>query len=81
MTKNTYEANILCSQTFKYFKNTHFFRIIHLRPPSPKRPVAEMAALNYPRPYFWYCQVFAWVWTLLKAFFISLTFSLWPGNA
>jgi len=25
MTKNTYEANILFSLTFKYFKNTHFF--------------------------------------------------------
>ena len=41
--KNTYEANILCSLTFKYFKNTHFLRIKHLRPPSPKRPVTEMA--------------------------------------
>ena len=37
--KNTHEANILCSQTFKEFQKHTFFRIKHLRPPSPKRPV------------------------------------------
>jgi len=41
--KNTYVANILCSLTFKVFKNTHFFRIKHLRPSSPKRLVAELS--------------------------------------
>jgi len=41
--KNTYEANILCSLTFKVFQKHTFFRIKHLRPPSPKRPVAETA--------------------------------------
>jgi len=41
--KNTYEANILCSPTFKVFQKHAFFRIKHLRPLSPKRPVAETA--------------------------------------
>jgi len=41
--KNTYEANILCSVAFKIFQKHTFFRIKHLRPPSPKRPVAETA--------------------------------------
>jgi len=36
--KNTYEANILCSLTLKVFKKNTIFRIIHLRPPSPKCP-------------------------------------------
>ena len=39
--KNTYEANTLCGLTFKVFQKHTFFRIIHLQPPSPKRPVAE----------------------------------------
>jgi len=41
--KNTYEANILCSLTFEVFQKHTFFRIKHLRPPSPKRPVADTA--------------------------------------
>ena len=49
--KNTYEANVLWSMTFKENKNTHFFRIKHLRPPSPKRLVAETAVPNCPRPW------------------------------
>jgi len=48
--KNTYEANILCSLTFKVFQKHTFFRIKLLRPPSPKRPVAETASANCPRP-------------------------------
>jgi len=35
--KNTYEANILCSLTFKVFQKHTFVCIIHLRPPSPNR--------------------------------------------
>jgi len=34
--KTTYEANILCSLTFKIFQKHTFFHIKHLRPPSPK---------------------------------------------
>jgi len=34
--QNTYEANILCCLTFKVFQKYTFFRIKHLRPPSPK---------------------------------------------
>jgi len=41
--KNTFEAIILCSLTFKVFQEHAFFRIKHLQPPSPKRPVAETA--------------------------------------
>ena len=36
----------------KYFKNTHFLHVTYLQMPSPKRPVAETAALNCPRPNF-----------------------------
>jgi len=51
MTKKTLiEANILCNLTFKVFQKHTFFRVKHLRPPSPKRPVAESAAPNCPRP-------------------------------
>jgi len=48
--KNTHKANILCSLTFKVFQKHTFFHIKHLRPPSPKRLVAETAAPNCPRP-------------------------------
>jgi len=41
--KNTYEANNLCSLTFKVFQKHTFFHIKHLWQPSPKRPVAETA--------------------------------------
>jgi len=41
--KNTSKANIICSLTFKVFQKHTFFRVKHLRPPSPKRPVAEKA--------------------------------------
>ena len=41
--KNIYEANILCSLTFKVFQKHTFFRMTHLQPPSPKRPVAKTA--------------------------------------
>jgi len=41
--KNTYETHILYSLTFKVFQKHTFFRIKYLRPPSPKRPVAETA--------------------------------------
>jgi len=48
--KNTYVANILCSLAFKVFQKHTFFRIKHFRQPSPKRPVADKAAPNCPRP-------------------------------
>jgi len=49
--KNTYEPSILCSLTFKVFQKKNCFRIKHLRPPSPKRPVAETSRRrNVPSP-------------------------------
>jgi len=59
--KNTSEANILCSLTFKVFQKHTFVCIKHLRPPSPKRPVAETAAPNCPKP-----QYYAFDWTRPK---------------
>jgi len=41
--KNTYEANILCSLTFRVFQKHIFFCIKYLRPPSPKLLVAELS--------------------------------------
>jgi len=41
--KNTYQVSILCSLNFEVFQKRTFFRIKHFRPPSPKRPVAEMS--------------------------------------
>jgi len=41
--KNANQAYILCSLTNEVFQKHTFFRIKHLRPQSPKRPVAEMS--------------------------------------
>jgi len=41
--RNTYQAIILCSLTTEVFQKHTFLRIKHLRPPSPKRPVAELS--------------------------------------
>jgi len=47
--KNTFEANMLCSLTFKVLQERTVFRIIYLRPLSLKRLVAKTAAPNCPR--------------------------------
>ena len=51
--KNSYEANILSSLIFKVVQKHALFRIKHLRPPLPKRPIAETAAPSCPRPHNW----------------------------
>ena len=55
--KNTYEANILCSLTFKVFQKHTFFHIIHLQPPSPKRHSAELSQTEL-------CMYFALHWQI-----------------
>ena len=42
---------IFCSLTLKFLKNTLFYPMKHLWPPSPKRPVAETASTKCPRPF------------------------------
>jgi len=51
-TKTLMKQTSFAVKLSKYFKNTHFFLITHLQPPSPKRPVAETAVPNCPRPNF-----------------------------